>query len=1125
MAQSDDFSNGSIDPVWTNSGPAGTTAALGATATDGFLSLTTSSGNHNVYGANNGARLMQAQADEDFSISAGFLTTPAERYEMQGLLIEQDPNNWIRFDIYSDGTNLYAFGAITTNGSSSSQFNINLGAAVGSFLRVSRTGDSWLFEYSDDNTNWTTAGSFTHAMTVSSVGVFAGSTSSAAGYTAEVDWFEIDSDPIVAEDGTITPIDQPPAAADDAVATAQDVATTINVAADLLANDDDGEGGTPTFVSAGPAGNGTVTNNGAGTLTYTPNSGFSGTDTFTYTITDGTTTDTATVTVTVTADPSTLASDDFSDGAIDPIWTFEGPSGTTAGLGATVDDGFLTLTTPAGDYGIFGQNNAARLMQASNNVDFTISAQFLSTPTERYQVQGFLVEQDATNWIRFDTYSNGSTLFAFAATTVNGASGTRINVALPVSSAPYLRVTRDGDTWTLDYSVDGSAWTTAGSFSHTLTVTQVGLMSSSSDAAPGFTAQVDWFEQSLDPIVDEDGVITPINLAPVAQDDALAVSQNEALSINVSADLLANDDDGEGGTPSLASFAQPSNGTLVDLGGGVLSYTPNTGFTGIDTFTYTVTDGASTDTATATITVFSPPSTLLSDDFSDGAIDPIWTFVGPSGATAGAASTATDGFITLATPAGDFNVYDQNNGARLMQAADDVDFTIATRFLSTPTEQYQMQGLLVEQDAANWIRFDTYSNGSTLYAYIGVTTANDTATRLNVALPVTDAPYLRVIRSGDDWTFEYSTDGSSWTVAGSITHAMTVSQAGVFAGSTSGSPGFTAMVDWFENAADPIIDEDGSITAVNYAPDAVDDALTTAQDAALSIDVAADLLANDSDINQDALTITGYTQPTNGVLVDNGNGTLTYTPNAGYSGPDSFTYTLSDGSLSDTATVQLSVIGPPSTIVSDDFNDGVVDPIWTFEGPSSASSGIVTTATDSFLVLTTPSGDYNVYNDNDGARALQSVTNGDLVLTARFLSTPTERFQLQGFLVEQDANNWLRFDTYSNGTNLYAFAAVTIDGVSSPAFNINTNLTEIPYLRIERALNTWTFSYSEDGSTWVTAGSFDHTITMTALGPIASNINAPSGFTAQVDWIESALAPLPDEDGDHRARRGGSHRQ
>ena len=180
-------------------------------------------------------------------------------------------------------------------------------------------------------------------------------------------------------------------------------------------------------------------------------------------------------------------------------------------------------------------------------------------------------------------------------------------------------------------------------------------------------------------------------------------------------------------------------------------------------------------------------------------------------------------------------------------------------------------------------------------------------------IPGGSAPYVQVTRAGDLWTMEYSTDGTTWVTAGSFTHAMTVTSAGVFAGNTGQATGFTAQVDYFENTADPIADEDGTIVPVNAAPVAGDDGLATDQDVPLSVAVASDLLGNDSDANGDALSLDSFTQPVNGVLTDNGDGTLSYTPNVGYNGVDTFAYTVTDGTLTDTATVSVTV-GNPITV-------------------------------------------------------------------------------------------------------------------------------------------------------------------------------------------------------------------
>jgi hypothetical protein len=87
---------------------------------------------------------------------------------------------------------------------------------------------------------------------------------------------------------------------------------------------------------------------------------------------------------------------------------------------------------------------------------------------------------------------------------------------------------------------------------------------------------------------------------------------------------------------------------------------------------------------------------------------------------------------------------------------------------------------------------------------------------------------------------------------------------------------------------------------VNCPPVAVDDTATTVNGFPTTINV----LANDSDPDGDPLTVTGVTDPPNGTAVNNGDGTVTYTPDCGFFGIDTFDYTISDGQGgSDTGTV------------------------------------------------------------------------------------------------------------------------------------------------------------------------------------------------------------------------------
>jgi outer membrane protein OmpA-like peptidoglycan-associated protein len=96
---------------------------------------------------------------------------------------------------------------------------------------------------------------------------------------------------------------------------------------------------------------------------------------------------------------------------------------------------------------------------------------------------------------------------------------------------------------------------------------------------------------------------------------------------------------------------------------------------------------------------------------------------------------------------------------------------------------------------------------------------------------------------------------------------------------------------------------------LNGAPLAADDAVTVEFEAAASV---VDVLANDSDPDNDTLTITAVSTPMHG-SAEIGAGGVSYTPAAGYSGSDSFTYTISDG-RGGTATASVNVTVNPASV-------------------------------------------------------------------------------------------------------------------------------------------------------------------------------------------------------------------
>jgi subtilisin-like proprotein convertase family protein len=98
----------------------------------------------------------------------------------------------------------------------------------------------------------------------------------------------------------------------------------------------------------------------------------------------------------------------------------------------------------------------------------------------------------------------------------------------------------------------------------------------------------------------------------------------------------------------------------------------------------------------------------------------------------------------------------------------------------------------------------------------------------------------------------------------------------------------------------------------NTPPVAVDDSDATDEDTPVTINV----LANDSDVEDDTLTVTDVSDPPNGTAVINPDNTITYTPDAGFSGSDTFDYTISDGNGgTDSGTVSITVSSGSADVI------------------------------------------------------------------------------------------------------------------------------------------------------------------------------------------------------------------
>ena len=130
--------------------------------------------------------------------------------------------------------------------------------------------------------------------------------------------------------------------------------------------------------------------------------------------------------------------------------------------------------------------------------------------------------------------------------------------------------------------------------------------------------------------------------APVAYDDAVGATRDLPATVRP----LDNDIDPNGDPLSLDSFTQGTNGTVTGNGDDTVTYTPDPGWTGVDTFTYTVSDASETDTGTVIVTV-TPHSDPMAVWRRNGQSTPFYATWNGSAFTAAQASAVTGEYRTM----------------------------------------------------------------------------------------------------------------------------------------------------------------------------------------------------------------------------------------------------------------------------------------------------------------------------------------------------------------------------------------------------------------------------------------------------------------------------------------------
>ncbi|GLY08035.1 Ig-like domain-containing protein [Actinoplanes sp. NBRC 101535] len=640
----------------------------------------------------------------------------------------------------------------------------------------------------------------------------------------------------------VTVANATPVAAGDTATVAYGGTATI----DVLANDTDANGDTLSISAVGTPNHGTASISN-GKILYTPPSGYSGAATFTYTITDGTNTATGTVTVNIGNAPpvavdKTPATPYGTPVTLDPAGDSTDPNGDTLTVTGT--------TTPA--HGTVVRNS-------NGTITYTPDTGFSGTDSFTYTISD----------------GKGGTDTGTVTVTVANGVPTAGDIAVTVSTNAPETITvpatdPNGDTLTITIDTPpthGTATVVNGKIVYT--------------PRDGFIGK-DTFHYTVTDgkggSAGGDGEVTVVNSAPTAQPDAATTDTDTAVTVPV----LANDTDPNGDTLTLSASTTPAYGTAVRNADGSITYTPKSGFSGTDTFTYTAADGHGlSDTGTVTITVNNAPPIAVDDTYP---ITPGETKILPVLANdtdpnkdpnTGVQQTLT--VLSVTTPAKGTATLD--NG--------EVTYTAAADATGSDTFSYTVSDSAGGQDQAT---VTMVIDGAPIATADTATTETGKPVTIDVLGNDTDP-------EGDALTVASVSQPAHGTATINAGKTVTYTPAAKYRGDDT----FTYVAqDTGGHTSTATI----NVTVKNAPPVAVADTAAVVHDEAVDISV----LDNDTDANDDELSVTAVGTPGHGTAEITGK-MVRYTPEAGFSGADTFTYEVSDsdgGTATGTVTVTVA---------------------------------------------------------------------------------------------------------------------------------------------------------------------------------------------------------------------------
>ena len=701
-------------------------------------------------------------------------------------------------------------------------------------------------------------------------------------FTYTIDDLADDTSNIVTVTITVNAVNDPPVANDDNANTDEDSAVNITV----TSNDtdiDDGLDLTMVTIVSGTSNGGTSINPTTGVVTYTPNLNFNGSDSFTYTIDDvsGSTSNVATVTITVNAvnDPP-VANDDTANTNEDIVVNITVTSNDT-----DVDDGLdlTTVTVVSGtSNGGTSVNPTTGMVTYTPNLNFNGADRFTysieDTTGDTSNVATVTITVNAVNDPPVANDDNANTDEDSAVNITVTSNDTDIDDGLDLTTVSIISGTSNGGT---------SVNPTTGVVTYTPNVNFNG--------SDSFTYTIDDASGSTSNVATVTIIVNAVNDPPIANDDT--ANTNEDIVVNIT--VTSNDTDVDDGLDltTVSIISGTSNGsTSINPTTGVVTYTPNLNFNGLDSFTYTIDDLAddTSNVVTVTITVNAVNDSPIANDDSantneDMAVDinvalndtdvddglDLTTVTIISGTSNGGTSiNPTTGVVTY-TPNLNFN------------GADSFTYTIDD--VSGSTSNVATVTIIVNAVNDLPVANDDSANTDEDIAVNITVTSNDTD--VDNGLDLTTVTIISGTSNG-------STSVNPTT--GVVTYDPNLD--------FNGSDTFTYTVDDASGSTSNVATVTITVNAVNDPPVANDDSANTNEDTAVNITMT----SNDTDVDDghDLTTVTIVSGTSNGgTSVNPTTGVVTYTPNVNFNGSDSFTYTIDDvsGSTSNVATVTITV--------------------------------------------------------------------------------------------------------------------------------------------------------------------------------------------------------------------------